>query len=116
MLPMEVPAMQAGRSDPVRHLHYRDLGKVATVSAAVLGASLLAGCALGIRVNLSPSLPFGIYWVDAGAAADLVEFCPAEPFGSLANDKGYRHASVCADGGSPLVKPKLPLLRPESRE
>jgi conjugative transfer signal peptidase TraF len=97
--------MQAGRSDSARHLRCRDLGKAAIVAGAGLGALLWAGYVLGIRVNLSPSLPVGLYRVDAGPAANLVEFCPGEPFGLLANARGYRHAGVCADGGSPLLKP-----------
>jgi conjugative transfer signal peptidase TraF len=71
----------------------------------VLGVLFWAGHALGIRTNLSPSLPFGFYIVDASVATNLVEFCPAEPFGSLANARRYRQAGVCADGGSPLLKP-----------
>jgi conjugative transfer signal peptidase TraF len=97
--------MQVGRCDSTRHLRSRDVVKVATISAAVLGLSLWAGSALRIRINISPSLPFGLYKVDAGAGANLVEFCPAEPFGSLANARGYRHSGVCADGGSRLLKP-----------
>ena len=102
--------MQAGRSDSARHPRYRDVAKAAVVSGAVLTALFWAGYALGIRVNLSPSLPLGLYEVDASAATSLVEFCPAEPFGSLANARGYRHAGVCADGGSPLLKPVVARL------
>jgi conjugative transfer signal peptidase TraF len=97
--------MQVGRSDSARHRHGRDAGTVAIVSAGVLGASFWAAYALGLRANLSSSLPLGLYRVDANATGDLVEFCPAEPFGSLAKARGYRHIGVCADGGSPLLKP-----------
>lgn len=99
--------MRAGRSDGARHPRYRDIGKVAMVSMAVLGAVFGAGYVLGIRANLSPSLPFGLYVADASVAAGLVEFCPAEPFGSIANARGYRQAGSCADGGSPLMKPVI---------
>jgi conjugative transfer signal peptidase TraF len=37
--------------------------------------------------------------------AKFVEFCPAEPFASIANARGYRQAGNCPDGGSPLMKP-----------
>jgi conjugative transfer signal peptidase TraF len=37
--------------------------------------------------------------------AKLVEFCPAEPFASLALSRGYRDQGVCRDGGAPLLKP-----------
>jgi conjugative transfer signal peptidase TraF len=61
--------------------------------------------AFGIRVNCSPSLPVGLYQVASGPDATLVEFCPAEPFASVANARRYRQAGNCADGGAPLMKP-----------
>src|SRR4051812_8044750 len=103
--PQEIIMMQAGRSDSTPHLPYRDVGKVAVVSAALLAASFWAMYTFKIRVNLSPSLPLGIYRVDVGATGNLVEFCPAEPYASLASARGYRHAGVCADRGAPLLKP-----------
>jgi conjugative transfer signal peptidase TraF len=41
----------------------------------------------------------------SGPGAKLVEFCPAEPFASLALSRGYRDPGVCRDGGAPLLKP-----------
>lgn len=58
---------------------------------------------LGVRINLSPSLPVGLYITSA--AGRLVEFCPAEPFASLSLLRGYRDRGACADGGAPLLKP-----------
>ena len=58
-----------------------------------------------IRINLSPSLPIGLYQVSSGPDATLVEFCPPEPFGSMANARGYRQPGNCPDGGTPLMKP-----------
>jgi conjugative transfer signal peptidase TraF len=60
---------------------------------------------LGIRINTSPSLPIGLYQVTSGPDATLVEFCPPEPFGSMANARGYRQPGTCPDGGAPLMKP-----------
>jgi conjugative transfer signal peptidase TraF len=37
----------------------------------------------------------------------LVEFCPAEPFASMALTRGYRTPGACADGGAPLLKPQV---------
>jgi conjugative transfer signal peptidase TraF len=59
----------------------------------------------GIRLNTSPSLPFGLYRVTSDSAAPLVEFCPAEPVASFANARGYRQVGSCPDGGTPLMKP-----------
>jgi conjugative transfer signal peptidase TraF len=58
---------------------------------------------LGLRLNLSPSLPLGVYIVTA--AGKLVEFCPSEPFASMAITRGYRARGTCPDGGAPLLKP-----------
>jgi conjugative transfer signal peptidase TraF len=78
----------------------------ATALSALAAGILFAGArTLGIRVNSSPSLPVGLYQVTSSPDAALVEFCPAEPFASLANARGYRQAGTCPDGGSPLMKP-----------
>jgi conjugative transfer signal peptidase TraF len=91
--------MQLGRCS------WSTLGRAVALSALVVGILFAGAGALGIRVNSSPSLPVGLYQVTSGADATLVEFCPAEPFASLANARGYRQAGTCPDGGSPLMKP-----------
>jgi conjugative transfer signal peptidase TraF len=60
---------------------------------------------LGLRINTSPSLPVGLYVVTTDGSANLVEFCPAEPFATLSLIRGYRDAGSCRDGGAPLLKP-----------
>jgi conjugative transfer signal peptidase TraF len=96
---------QVGRSELARRSRWRDIGTATIGSAVLLGGVLWAGYGCGVRANLSPSLPPGLYIVDPGAAASLVEFCPAQPFGAFANGREYRHVGACADGGSPLLKP-----------
>lgn len=59
----------------------------------------------GLRLNLSSSLPVGLYLITADSRANLVEFCPAEPFATLALRRSYRERGVCMDGGAPLLKP-----------
>lgn len=59
----------------------------------------------GIRVNASASLPIGLYRLTSDPAAKLVAFCPAEPFGSLSANRGYRGKGNCPDGAEPLMKP-----------
>jgi conjugative transfer signal peptidase TraF len=81
------------------------IGKAMAVAVAIPAAGFWCGLALGIRLNVSPSLPIGLYRVSANPAANLVEFCPAEPFASIANARGYRQAGRCQDGGTPLLKP-----------
>ena len=60
---------------------------------------------LGLRINTSPSLPVGLYIRTTDAGANLVEFCPAEPFASLSIVRGYRESGSCSDGSAPLLKP-----------
>lgn len=60
---------------------------------------------LGVRLNVSPSLPVGVYV--ASDDGRLVEFCPAEPFASMAITRGYRAQGACPDGGTPLLKPVI---------
>jgi conjugative transfer signal peptidase TraF len=84
------------------------LGRCSTVTALIVapvGLLFWTASALGIRLNTSPSLPFGLYIVTADSGALLVEFCPAEPAATLANARGYRQAGSCPDSGTPLMKP-----------
>jgi conjugative transfer signal peptidase TraF len=59
----------------------------------------------GIKINCSPSLPIGLYSTSSDRKASLIEFCPAEPFASLATSRGYRDRGTCRDGATPLLKP-----------
>ena len=38
-------------------------------------------------------------------SANLVEFCPVEPFATLSIVRGYRDPGACRDGAAPLLKP-----------
>jgi conjugative transfer signal peptidase TraF len=69
---------------------------------ACIGVFQICGW-LGLRLNTSPSLPVGVYITTE--TGNLVEFCPAEPFASVALARGYRSSGVCPDGGAPLLKP-----------
>jgi conjugative transfer signal peptidase TraF len=60
---------------------------------------------LGLRINTSPSLPIGLYVVTSDSSANLIEFCPAEPFAALSLVRGYRDPGACRDRGAPLLKP-----------
>jgi len=79
--------------------------RLGVTMAAVLIGTFLAFGSLGIRLNSSPSLPVGLYIVTSDEHANLVEFCPTEPFASLSIGRGYRDQGVCADGAAPLLKP-----------
>jgi conjugative transfer signal peptidase TraF len=91
--------MQLGRYS------WSTLERAVAISALAVAILFGGARAFGIRVNCSPSLPVGLYQVASGPDATLVEFCPAEPFASIAKARGYRQAGNCPDGGSPLMKP-----------
>lgn len=59
----------------------------------------------GVRLNLTGSLPLGLYRVSAAADANLVEFCPPEPLSRLSVARQYRNPGNCPDGDNPLMKP-----------
>lgn len=86
---------------PWTHGLFRPLLVVAlTIFAA------FAACAWGgVRLNWTMSLPVGLYRISTAADADLVDFCPAEPFAHISVARQYRHPGNCPDGGNPLLKP-----------
>ena len=82
---------------------------------AVLGGAGVATLQAPVRINLSPSMPIGIYYivpVSRGSThteikrGDLVTFCLPPPLAQLGSARGYlpRHGR-CPDGGSPIGKP-----------
>jgi len=84
------------------------LPKVRRAALVAVGVSIavfqLCGL-LRLRINTSPSLPIGLYVVTTDSSANLIEFCPAEPFAALSLVRGYRDPGACRDGGTPLLKP-----------
>ena len=92
--------MTTGLSDRLRNTRRAVLvGVGITVAAFQLSGSL------GLRINTSPSLPMGLYITTADPNANLVEFCPVEPFATLSRARGYRAPGACGDGAGPLLKP-----------
>lgn len=81
-------------------------GRRKTALAGLLAAAPLAlvglWTVLGLRLNLSVSLPVGLYVV--ARRGPLVEFCPPE---NISMPRGYRAAGPCPDGGQPLLKPVI---------
>lgn len=79
-----------------------------TVGIALFAISALSATAVsfGIRVNTSYSLPLGLYAATNDEMAELIEFCPAEPFASESASRSYRTPGfACSDGAVPLLKP-----------
>ena len=97
--------MMTGLLDRVRHTRFTVVRRVGLVGVAVaVGTFQLCG-SLGVRINTSPSLPLGLYLVTQEGNANLVEFCPTEPFAAFSLVRGYRSPGTCEDGGAPLLKP-----------
>ncbi|MDR2945155.1 MAG: conjugative transfer signal peptidase TraF [Candidatus Adiutrix sp.] len=85
--------------------------KFAAITIAVLltGAISLYGLWLsGFRVNLTPSLPLGVYRLSGEAArkGGLAAFCldVSNPFSRAARERGYLASGACPSGLRPLLK------------
>lgn len=97
--------MTAGPLDRLRKTRLSVIRRISLVAVGVsVGTFQFCGL-LGLRINASPSLPVGLYFTSADDNANLIEFCPAEPFATLAIVRGYRDAGACRDGAAPLLKP-----------
>ena len=71
-----------------------------------LGCMAVAAAVGGVRINISRSLPLGVYARTNDPHAKLIEFCPAEPFAAESSARGYRtHGTACPDGALPVLKP-----------
>jgi len=94
-----------GLFDRLRETRVSRARRPAATAAAMLIGIFLACGFVGLRFNFSPSLPIGLYVTTTDGRANLVEFCPAEPFAALAIMRGYRDPGTCRDGAAPLLKP-----------
>lgn len=97
--------MTSGLLHRLNNTRFSVLRQIALLALMVLVFTFQICGFLGIRINTSPSLPLGLYIATYKSASNLIEFCPAEPFASLAISRGYRDQGTCHDGGSPLLKP-----------
>lgn len=97
--------MKAGLLAQLRKTDLALAKRLGIVVLGILVFTVMTPGLIGLRLNNSRSLPVGIYMVTSDRAATLVEFCPAQPYGSLAAARGYRDEGNCADGGAPLMKP-----------
>ena len=74
------------------------------VIAALLVASVLTGgWALGIRLNLTASLPLGLY-IATDQPTDYVAFCLGGQPEKIALARQYITSGHCPGGGTPLLK------------
>lgn len=97
--------MMTGLFDRIKATRLERVRRLTLIAASVtIGTFQLCGL-VGLRINASASLPIGLYVASSDPKANLVEFCPAEPFASFAISRGYRDEGTCRDGASPMMKP-----------
>jgi len=104
----------------VDHIIARGRDAHPSAGRAARAIGVLLGCAgllarLPIRINLSPSMPAGVYWIASGpervptqrvVRGDIVTVCLPTTVAAMGTARGYlpRHGR-CADGQSPVGKP-----------
>jgi conjugative transfer signal peptidase TraF len=80
---------------------------LASLACLAAGAIALAAPTARLRLNLSPSLPRGLYRLlpaDALVPGQLVLACPPADFARLALARGYLPPGPCPGGSQPLGK------------
>ena len=88
--------------------------RVWAVGAAMLSVGAVGVLALGagrLRVNLSPSVPVGLYVAEPLSSSrhvhrgELVEVCLGPEIDVFGRSRGYLHRGRCADRTAPVGKP-----------
>ncbi|MBW9114728.1 conjugative transfer signal peptidase TraF [Rhizobium cauense] len=87
----------------------RPLLLLPTVIILTVPVGLLAGGLVGFRVNLTPSEPLGLWYVQPlkrpVAVGDRVFVCPPQSKAMhLARERGYLRGGLCPSGYAPLIK------------
>lgn len=60
---------------------------------------------MGYRLNLTQSLPLGVWKIVAAENAAYVEFCSPPQFSELIRERKYLPRGTCSDGLAPMLKP-----------
>jgi conjugative transfer signal peptidase TraF len=82
---------------------------IVTASLAILGAVACTGFIAGLRVNLTPSYPLGLWRIESLArdpvVGERVFVCPPpDAVFELARERGYLGHGLCPGWFSPLIK------------
>ena len=80
--------------------------KLLLFNIGVCCALIFWGYKEGYRLNVTPSLPKGIYQISAESPArgDIVSFCISGHAADLAREREYLQAGSCPNGLRPLMK------------
>lgn len=97
--------MKSSKTGPCR---VRLLAMAVLPACVFVSGALLAMWAYGIRINMTRSLPLGLYRISDDPNAGLVAFCPSVGAMDESAARGYRghgYGFGCPDGAPPLMKP-----------
>ncbi|MDA0910729.1 MAG: conjugative transfer signal peptidase TraF [Proteobacteria bacterium] len=92
--------------NPKAHLWAR-ISKIIFIIALILLAAAYTLYFMGLRLNMSGSVPNTVYFLDASAAVkrgDYVKVCLNESTAQLAYQRGYVDKGTCPNGYEPLLK------------
>ena len=80
---------------------------LALLPGALFISALAVGAAFGYRINVTQSLPLGIWQKTSDSkGAAYVEFClPESEFAALVREREYTPHGTCPGGLAPLLKP-----------
>ncbi|MGR8965594.1 conjugative transfer signal peptidase TraF (plasmid) [Rhizobium leguminosarum] len=96
-------------SQHVRHSRMRPVVTILLVGALLASALFIAGAVGGLRINMTPSEPLGLWRVvpldRSPAVGDVVFICPPENDAMHeARKRGYLRSGLCPGGFAPLLK------------
>ena len=82
------------------------IGHGVLISALLTLAVTTCAYSIGLRVNISGSIPPGLYRLERGPVSRgvVVLACLPAPIAALARARGYLHHGSCADGSAPVGK------------
>ncbi|MDR2946196.1 MAG: conjugative transfer signal peptidase TraF [Candidatus Adiutrix sp.] len=87
--------------------NYRAL-EIGLLLIDLLAILLMAAWIFGFRVNITSSMPMGVYLLSSEPVErfDIVSFClpPDNPHSALAEKRGYLQSGLCPNGQQPLLK------------
>lgn len=92
-----------------RHIRTRTVMAVLLMAIVAFAAIVLAGFGAGLRVNMTPSEPLGLWRIRPlnrpAMIGDLVFICPPQTEAMrLARRRGYLRGGLCPGGYAPLIK------------
>lgn len=81
------------------------------LSGVLVGTTAGVAHLIGLRINLTGSIPAGIYRIEKGPLnrGDIVLACLSAHAASFARDREYVPSGSCPDGSAPIGKPIVAL-------